>query len=267
MKRILSIQSFVAYGTVGNSIAAFALQRLGFEVIAVPTVFFSNHPGHGHFGGIRTSADQLDDILKALEEKSWFGHIDGILTGYLGAADHTAIIAHYIRLLKEKSPALIYCCDPVCGDSHTGLFVADDIPNAIKSELLPLADIATPNHFELTHLTGKAINAAKDVQDARQTMDIESLLCTSFPFSKTNTGEILATTNDLIERPTKRLDKVPHGAGDLLSALFLGHTLLGHPSKKVLSSSNKIVEKILSASVGAPELKIVEMQSLLNAGE
>ncbi|HZC59829.1 MAG TPA: pyridoxal kinase, partial [Chthoniobacterales bacterium] len=151
---ILSIQSSVAYGHVGNSAAVFPLQRIGVEVWPVMTVHFSNHTGYGAWRGMVLPAETVSDIIRGIEERGVFGECDGVLSGYMGdAAIGEAILDAYTRV-KRANPSAIYCCDPVMGDAGRGFFVRPGIPEFMRDRAVPAATIVTPNQFELEYLAG-----------------------------------------------------------------------------------------------------------------
>ena len=159
---VISIQSQVAYGHVGNSAAVFPLQMHGIDVIAVPTTLLSNRPGYPTIRGRVLDAELVADLLLGIEER---GAVDGcrmILSGYLGSPEIAAVVADFVARAKARNPALLYCCDPVLGDRDRGLFVQADIPPLVRDRLCPLADILTPNHFEFEYLVGaKATTSLK----------------------------------------------------------------------------------------------------------
>jgi len=151
---ILSIQSHVAYGHVGNSAAVFPLQRMGVEVWPVHTVQFSNHPGYGAWRGRTLSAATIRLVVQGIEERGVLGECDGVISGYLGSSDTGEAVLESVGRVKGANPAARYCCDPVIGDVAQGVFVRRGIPEFIKERMLPIADVVTPNQFELEHIPG-----------------------------------------------------------------------------------------------------------------
>ncbi len=264
-RRILSIQSHVAYGHVGNAAAAFALQRIGFEVISVPTVIYSNHPGHKTYGGRSLTAYELSELLDGLYQNGWFGKIDGIITGYLGNAEQAAIIATHIAALKEANTAMLYCCDPVCGDQDSGLYVSRDIPKAIVKDLIPLADVITPNWYELGELAHTTLTHHADAENAARSLTNKTTICTSTPVSEEQIGTLLINQHTSHLEATPKLPHVPHGAGDLFTALYLGHYLRIGKNRNALARTVASLHEILKASSDKSrrELDLVESQALL----
>ena len=151
---VISIQSQVAFGHVGNSAAVFPMQMHGIDVVAVPTTLLSNRPGYPTIRGRVLDAALVADLLRGIEERGAVDTATMILSGYLGSADNATVVADFVARAKAKNPALLYCCDPVLGDRDRGLFVHADIPPLVRDLLCPLADIITPNHFEFEWLCG-----------------------------------------------------------------------------------------------------------------
>jgi pyridoxine kinase len=152
---ILSIQSHVAYGHVGNSSAAFALQRIGVEAWPVLTVQFSNHTGYGSWRGRAFDADMIREVMKGISERGVLGQCDGVLSGYLGSADIGSAVLDAVAQVRAANPKAQYCCDPVIGDVGRNVFVQPGVAEFMREHAVPAADIVTPNHFELDYLTGR----------------------------------------------------------------------------------------------------------------
>src|SRR5882757_7032351 len=165
---VISIQSQVAYGHVGNSAAVFAMQMHGIDVIAVPTTLLSNRPGYATIRGRVLEAQLVADLLLGIEERGAVDTASMILSGYLGSAEIAAVVADFVTRAKARNPALRYVCDPVLGDRDRGLFVKPDIPPLVRDRLCPPAEIITPNHFEFDWLCGTAATtSARMIEAAR----------------------------------------------------------------------------------------------------
>lgn len=247
MKTILSIQSHVAYGHVGNAAAVFPLQRMGFEVIPVHTVQFSNHTGYGEWSGQIFSAEHINDVFRGLEDRGVLGRVDAVLTGYLGDATIGTMIAELAE--KIKAP---WCCDPVMGDVGRGFFVREGIPEFFKQTAIPRASIITPNQFELEFLTGQPITTLSEAQAACRTIHrqgVETVLLTSLIHHETDASDIqmMASHRDgsqyIITTPRFHFDIAPNGSGDATSAVFLGNILNG-------CSLDQALEKTTAAIYG-----------------
>src|SRR3954452_7573125 len=163
---ILSIQSWVCYGHVGNSAAVFPLQRLGFEVWAVDTVQFSNHTGYGAWRGRVFEATHIAELIDGIAERGVLGACDAVLSGYMGDAALGEAILDAVRRVKAANPRALYCCDPVIGDVGRGVFVRPGIAEFLRDRAVPAADIVTPNHFELERLVGREVATVEEAIDA-----------------------------------------------------------------------------------------------------
>lgn len=231
MKRVLSIQSHVAHGHVGNAAAVFPLQRLGFEVMPVHTVQFSNHTGYGKWTGQVFDAAHISDLLNGLEARGALENLDAILSGYLGDAAIGEIIMETVQQTRA-----LWCCDPVMGDVGRGFFVKDDIAAFFKNKAIAAATIITPNQFELEFLTGQPITTLSEARAACRSihpLGPEIVLLTSLIHHQTQPHEIemLASHKNgdqyRVITPRLHIEPAPNGSGDATAALFLGHLLRG----------------------------------------
>ncbi len=268
---ILSIQSQVVYGHVGNSAAVFALQRLGHDVWPLSTVSFSNHPGHGGYRGRDADPAEMMDLVRGLDERGFLKRCDAVLSGYQRTpliAEATLAVVSEVRNANRRA---LWCCDPVLGDRHTGLYVDEALPPLVLDRLVPEADIVTPNAFELQQLTHAPVDtmisvlgACHMLQSMMRPEGPRIVLCTSVP-----DGDAVATLavqgEDALIVPTPKLDNVPQGAGDLLTALFFGRYLETGDIGGALSLAVSSVWGVLKASVdaGAHELALIPNQDLL----
>lgn len=234
MATIVTLASHVARGHVGNSVTVFALQRLGHEVWHLPTVMLPYHPGHGSGHRIVTPADQIEHLLADLADNAPLDQVSAVLTGYLGSADQAAPIAGFIEKVKARAPNLLYVCDPVLGDGDA-LYVYEGIARAIRDHLVPIADVITPNLFELGWLTGKTLTDGSDTRDAARGLSVKNAFVTSAPALMRNHTGMMAVTDTLAmmaEAPTTA--HPPHGLGDLSAALVLSHMLKGEDVTTIL---------------------------------
>ena len=151
--KVLSIQSAVSYGHVGNSAAVFPLQRIGVEVLPVYTVNFSNHTGYGAWRGPLIAPDDVREVITGVEERGAFAQVDAVLSGYQGSEGIGDVIIDAVKRVKAANPDAVYACDPVMGNAKSGCFVAPAIPELLREKVVPVADIITPNQFELGFLT------------------------------------------------------------------------------------------------------------------
>jgi len=263
---VLSIQSDVVYGHVGNAAARFALQRLGHEVWAIPTVLLSSHAGYARVGGESLSADLLRRILDGLGANGWLGTCDAVLSGYLGHADHARLVADAVR--RAKSANALYCLDPVFGDAGRA-YAKPGVAEAMARELLPLADIVTPNVFELASLTSVTIRNADDAHVAAKRLGRPVVVVTSVPVADGRIGTLAVANDEAWLTSTPLLQNVPHGSGDLFAALFLAHHLAGRSLRDALATTAASVFDILDKSVAAHsyEMLMIEHQTALVAPE
>lgn len=266
---VLSVQSQVLWGHVGNSAAAFALQRLGFEVLAAPTVLLSHHPGHGRPAGFTMQAAQLRDLLGGLGQPLLPRPLAGLISGYLGTAENgEEMLAAWSRL-KAASPRARFLCDPVIGDRDGGIYVRPELAEFFRDRALPQADIACPNHFELELLTGRRAATLEAAIDACRKLCRSGpriAVCTSLLVAETPPGEIdtLAVSEaGAWAVRTPRLERPPHGSGDLFAALFFGHLLQGVSLPAALARAVAATFAVLKESDGEPEMRLVEMQAIL----
>jgi pyridoxine kinase len=262
---VISIQSQVAFGHVGNSAAVFPMQMHGIDVIAVPTTLLSNRPGYPTIRGRVLEAQLVADLLLGIEERGAVDACDMILSGYLGSPDIAAVVADFVARAKARHPALLYCCDPVLGDRDRGLFVQADIPPLVRDRLCPLADIITPNHFEFEYLGGAGATTTGQVIAQAQTLlgrGPSTVIITSAELSDTPDGEIetLAVERSQSWRVrTPKLPISPSGTGDLFASLFAAARVEGNDTPQALGHAASAIYAVLArtAAEGTEEMRIV----------
>ncbi len=269
---ILSIQSWVSYGHVGNASAVFPLQRLGAEVWSINTVQFSNHTGYGDWTGDVYSGQAVRDLVDGIAARDAFRRCDAVLSGYVGAADIGEAILHAVALARQANPSAIYCCDPVIGDSDTGVYVRAGVEGFLRDQALPAADIATPNQFELERLTGvecTTLDAAKQAVTRLRTMLrvegpgcvlLTSLETEATPGDYTDMLSFEAGTFHLLRTP--RLPVAVNGAGDAIAALFLFHRLRTGSAVAAMEAAGSSIHGLLrrTAEAGSREILTVAAQ-------
>ncbi len=253
---VLSISSQVAFGPVGNSAAAPGMESLGLTVHQVPTIILSNHPGHGEPAGFRTEARHLGGILGALENLGVLQQCAAVLTGYFAANDQVFGVARAIRRMKEKNPKLYYLCDPVLGDDPDGLYVPVQVAEAIRDELMPIADCIAPNRFELEWLSQRLVTSISRAIRAASDLPCPEILATSIPAGPEEIATLSITADQVAEHHAHKLDGIPHGTGDLLSGLYLGYRAMDQNPAVALSASMKILERVIEASRGSSVLNL-----------
>jgi pyridoxine kinase len=265
---ILSIQSHVAYGHVGNSAAVFSLQRLGIEVWPIHTVQFSNHPGYGAWTGRVFDASLINEVAQGIEARGAFRECSGVLSGYVGSAETGAAILDAVTQVKRANPGAQYCCDPVIGDVGRGVFVRPGVPEFMKTKALPAADILTPNHFELDQLSGgetRTLPQAFAAIDALHAAGPCTIMVTSFHANDTPDDALDLLASDPRGRYRVRTPKLPiaiNGAGDAIAALFFAHYLQLNCAAEALARAASAIFGVLikTAAAGARELELVAAQ-------
>lgn len=273
---ILSIQSHVAYGYVGNRAAVFPLQRLGFDVITINTVQFSNHTGYGSWKGEIFTANHIKSLIQGLRERDVLKDVKAILSGYLGAADLGQVVLDTVSEIRTLNPDALYCCDPVMGDVGRGMFVKPDIPPFFRDQVTPLSTILTPNQFELSWLTGIEIVTLADAIRACRAIIAQGtkiVLLTSLLHDKTPEDQIemlvVTASGEAFTIATPRLpfDIPPNGSGDATAALFLGHYIKTGNVKAALENTATAIFAVFEATKerGQRELALIEAQDQLLA--
>ena len=268
---ILSIQSSVAYGHVGNSAAVFPLQRLGVEVWPVYTVHFSNHTGYGEWRGPLLPADDVRAVIRGVEERGAFPGIDAVLSGYQGGEDIGDVILDAVARVKAANPDAIYACDPVMGNAKSGCFVHPAIPVLLREKVVPAADLITPNQFELGFLTGTEPHTVEETLESverAQEMGPSTVLVTSVerPDAPADTIEMMAVTSEgawIVQTP--RLPMKANGSGDVTAALFTAHLLAtGNPAQALGRTASSVFDLLQTTlDSGERELQLVQSQEAI----
>ncbi|GAA1842247.1 pyridoxal kinase PdxY [Agromyces salentinus] len=266
--KILSIQSAVAYGHVGNSAAVFPLQRIGVEVLPVYTVNFSNHTGYGAWRGPMISPDDVREVITGIEERGAFPGIDAVLSGYQGGEGIADVILDAVARVKAANPDAIYACDPVMGNAKSGCFVAPAIPVLLRDRVVPAADLITPNQFELGFLTDTEPDTLESTLasvDLVRATGPSAVLVTSVerPDREEGTIEMLAVDDAgawIVQTPL--LPMKANGSGDVSAALFTAHYLRTRDAADALARTTSSVFDLLERTheSGERELQLVESQ-------
>jgi pyridoxine kinase len=262
VKTILSIQSQVAGARVGNSVAGFAIERLGVRVWQLPTTILGRRPDHGPPGGGPLPAETLASLFEGLAADAVLGDVDAILTGYLGADEQVAIVLDIVEQVKAANPKALFVCDPVLGDDGK-LFVADELADAVINSLAPNADWLTPNVFELGLMAGRAIDSLTSARDAARRIG-KPVLCTSIR-TGVGLGNLFAAPGGDWFCETARLPRALKGAGDLMTALFVARRIRGEAPALALEAATGAVYDVIVRSLAAEseDLLLPEAQDLL----
>lgn len=233
---VISIQSQVVFGHVGNSAAIHPMMANGVEVHAVPTTLLSNRPGYPTLRGKVLPADLVGDLLTGVEERGLTRSARSVVTGYLGSVENAERARDFIARAKAANPQLTYICDPVIGDSDLGVFVAAALPDFFRRDLVPMADVMTPNAFEFGLLAGLEAHGAEAVTAAlrRELVGLPARIAVTGAIPEAAPGMIDTLLRDegrLWRIRTPKVDVRPHGTGDLFTgaltaALDAGMTLV-----------------------------------------
>ncbi|HYG91877.1 MAG TPA: pyridoxal kinase PdxY [Azospirillum sp.] len=273
MKTVISIQSHVAYGYVGNRAAVFPLQRLGYDAVAVNTVQFSNHTGYGEWTGQVFSPEHIADVVNGIAARGVLPRCDAVLSGYMGDAALGQMVVETAARVKAANPRAVYCCDPVMGDVGRGFFVRPGIPDFMKAHAVPAADIVTPNQFELEFLADRPVHTMADAMAAATALRATGpklVLVTSLTRADAPADQIemLADTADgtwVVATPRLPLDPPPNGAGDAVAALFLAHYLKALDAAHALEQAASAIYAVFQTTrrLGTRELALIPAQDEL----
>ena len=269
-KPVLVITSQVVRGGISGRGMLFTLERLGHPVWFLPTILLPWHPGQGPGTRIVPPMQDFASIAVDLAGSSKLGELGGIITGYLGDADQASAIAGLVKAVKAVSPEALYVCDPVMGDHFSpdrdGLYVPKATAAAIRDELVPLADVVTPNSFELGWMTDREINSEMQAVAAARSLGADRVLVTSAPALRRNAiSNLLVMRRGAVAAEHAVIANPPKGTGDLMSALFLSRLLDGLPDEEALVRSAGSTFEMVARSVkkGADELLFAEEQMSL----
>lgn len=268
MPTVLSVQSRVAYGHVGNAASVFPMQRLGVEAWALDTVAFSNHTGHGRWRGSAIAAAEIAALFEGIAALGVLPQVDAVLSGYLGDAATGPVLLDIVRQVRAANPGALFCCDPVIGDIDTGSYVTEGIAEFFRDEALALADIVTPNRFELEYLTGRGIAAIGDAADAAAALRARGpaiVLLTSLDADPDRVTMLAAGPEGTWSVDTPRLPVMLNGCGDVTAALFLAHLLRGESLADALALTAAAIFAVIdtTARLGRYELALVAAQDEL----
>ncbi|WP_027461518.1 pyridoxal kinase PdxY [Deinococcus murrayi] len=273
-QNILSIQSWVSYGHVGNAAAVFPLQRLGFEVWAIHTVQFSNHTGYGEWTGTVFPPEHIAQLIDGIEARGALPSCGAVLSGYMGSAGTVDAVVGAVERVRAANGSALYCCDPVMGDVGRGVFVRPELPDLIRERAVPQADVVTPNQFELELLTGRTVRTLDDALAAARALReclrpggprlvvVTSLMREDAPTDVIETLVVSGEGAWLCRTPLLPLDPPRNGTGDAIAALFFGHYLRGGDAGEALSLSMSALYALLERThhAGTREIQLVAAQ-------
>ena len=250
MSRVLAVSSQVVFGPVGNTAAVPALQSQGHDVMQLPTVLLSHHPGHGKPVGEPTSAALFEKLLDSIAAAGALSTCDAVMTGYFASAAQVKITADCIRAIRPRHVLV----DPVIGD-HGRLYVPEDVANAIRDQLIPLATIATPNVFELGFLTQLPVTNHDEAIAAARKLGPPEVIVTSVPLPPAQIQTLLVTAERRFDSISRLRTQVPNGTGDFLAGLYLAHRLL-HSAEAAFAKATSLLTRAIDLSKGTPVLAV-----------
>lgn len=260
--QVLAISSHVAYGTVGLRAFCPAVEALGCEAMAIPTVVLSNHPGHSHVAGAQLQPASLTDTTRALAANGWLKHLRAVNTGYLPTDAHVAAAREAILQVLSESPRCPFILDPICGDDPRGLYLDRGAATALRDSLLPMAQIATPNRFELSWLSGKEVTSIGQATTAARSLGIEVVIATSIPAAEGQIATVLITQNTSLAFTANELNGVPHGTGDLLTGLITGYLAHGAAIEDAVEQGHGTLQAVIAKSLGKDRLDLSPLTAL-----
>lgn len=260
---VISIQSQVVHGHVGNSAAAFPMQAAGLTVAQIPTVLFSNTPHYPTLRGKALPPDLLADLLLGAEERGLPERAAYIVTGYIGSVETAELVAGFIARARDANPGLTYLCDPVMGDTEPGLYVPEPVADVIRDRLLPLADLATPNQFEAGYLTGLPAGNLRDLQKAATALRLApgaTLIATGCVLDDTAPGmleSVILGPGGIARHPAPRLPVALSGTGDLFAALIVAGLAAGQPLGAAVERAQVLTATALASASAAGADEVV----------
>jgi len=268
MTTVLSVQSRVAYGHVGNAASVFPLQRLGIEAWALDTVAFSNHTGHGRWRGSVVAAAAVAEMFEGIADLGVLARCDAVLSGYIGAAETGPVLLDIVARVRAANPNALFCCDPVIGDIDTGSYVTEGIAEFFRDRALAMADIVTPNRFELEYLTGRTIPtiaAAAQAADELRGAGPSIVLLTSLDLDPERISMLAAGPDGAFAVETPRIPVMLNGCGDVTAALFLARLLRGESLAQALALTAAAMYAVIEETVRLErhELALVAAQDEL----
>lgn len=265
---VLTLQSSVAAGHVGNAGAAFAMQRLGRDVMRIDTVRFSNHPKHGGYAGGPAAAAEIDALAEGLGARGFLEHTGAVLSGYLGTAENAAAVGRAVDRVRDARPDALYCLDPVIGDKPHGSFVAPGVAEGIAAELLPRADVIIPNVFELEYLTEMTVATPAEATLAARALMAKGrakLVIATGLHIGADIANVAVTANAAWVCAAPMVDAPAYGAGDLFASVYLARYLEDAAPSQSLELATSAVHAVFveTARLSLPELALIPAQAML----
>lgn len=262
---VVVISSQIGRGMVGARVEVFALERLGLPVWLVPTVWLPWHPGHGLASRLVPDPNDFAAGLSDLAECSAASEVATVLTGYFVDAAQVEATAAFVERLRLITPGLRLIVDPVVGDGHA-LYVPEAVAVAVRDRLLPLADIATPNLFEVGWLSGRPVGTPTEVIAAARSLGLPTVVVTSAPaLMGRSIATLLVGSDSAVQFEHPRIEGAPHGTGDLLASLMAARLTRGTGLEEAVNRAVESVFEVVARSVkaGSDELILATAQDAL----
>ncbi|MGO4684245.1 pyridoxal kinase [Hyphomicrobium sp. 2TAF46] len=254
MSKILMISSYVARDPVGLAAASPPLEQSGIEVVGLPTVVLSNHPIRPHIAGMRLDPALLESMIGALDKNGWLGSFNAVFSGYLPSAEHVEIVAAAVKRLRELNPSIAYVCDPIFGDDPKGHYIDEEAAAATRDLLVPLADVLTPNRFELSWLSSLDVRSPTDALQAICQLGRPIVAGTSIPDGPSRLATVLVTNKQAYMGTVEKWNDVPHGTGDVFAGCLTAKLMLGQSAEQALAYAIAGVKRALEVSRGHDRL-------------
>ncbi len=248
------ISSYVARDPVGLTATMPPLEQAGIEVVGLPTVVLSNHPIRPHIAGMKLDPELLENMIGALEKNGWLGSFNAVFSGYLPSARHVEIVASAVKRLRELNPSITYVCDPIFGDDPKGHYIDEQAAAATRDLLLPLADVLTPNRFELSWLSGVDVRSPSDAVEAIHRLGRPIVAGTSIPAGPSRLATVLVTDKQAFIGSVEKWSDVPHGTGDIFAGCLTAKLMLGQSPEQALAYAIAGVRRALEVSRGNDRL-------------
>ena len=250
-KKIIIIHSKVSYGFVGLNTTALVLQLNGFEVITIPTVLYSNHLGLATVGGGAVPNDLFCDLLEGVLKLDFLNDVSAVVTGYIGSETQVKMTADFVQKIKKSNPEITYLCDPVMGDIDAGLYVNPAVSTSIEKLLLPIADISTPNQFEIQKILNSNTKSADEILNLIRSNSIfsnQKIIITGAKFKTTldrTLDNCIVENGEMTIIRNKEIPIQMAGTGELFAAHLLSFLLKGIQLSKAVLLSGDILSHVL----------------------
>ena len=268
---VISIQSQVVHGHVGNSAAVLPMQVRGLTVAAVPTTLLSNNPHFETMRGRVLESELVGDLLRGVEERGLIEQSRYIVSGYLGSPDNGEVVAAFVERARRLNPDIAYICDPVMGASELGVFVTDQVVECLLHRLVPMADVLTPNQFESGLIARGELSTWRELEAAALKIQAQRgarWVVTGCTLADTPDGSL---ENIVVEAKTctrlaiPRLPIVPVGTGDLFTGLLTANHTHGRSLIEAARDAASVLLDVLGRTIanGEHEMRLADVVEAL----